>query len=108
MTYIVGHACINCKFSDCVETCPVEAFFEGPNMLVIDPDICIDCGACEPACPVDAINDENNVPSDEQEFVSLNAKLCKEWPSILKKKDPMPEADKWKDEKQKRRYLLEK
>ena len=55
MTYVVTEACIKCKYTDCVEVCPVDCFYEGENMLVIHPDECIDCGVCEPECPADAI-----------------------------------------------------
>ena len=57
MTFIVVESCIKCKYTDCVEVCPVDCFHEGPNMLVIDPDECIDCTLCEPECPVDAISE---------------------------------------------------
>ena len=72
MTYIVTDACIRCKYMDCVEVCPVDCFHEGPNMLVIDPDECIDCGACEPACPVTAIYAEDDVPADQAAFTAIN------------------------------------
>ena len=55
MTYVVNENCIKCKYTDCVEVCPVDCFYEGENMLVIHPDECIDCGVCEPECPAEAI-----------------------------------------------------
>ena len=78
MTFVVGENCINCKFTDCVQVCPVDCFFEGPNFLVIDPDECIDCGLCEPECPAKAIFDEDDVPEDQIEFIEINAVYSKE------------------------------
>lgn len=91
MTYIVGDACIKCKYTDCVEVCPVDCFYEGENMLVIHPDECIDCGVCEPECPVDAIRPDTE-PGLEK-WLQLNATYASEWPNITAKKDPLPEAE---------------
>ncbi|MBJ3778398.1 ferredoxin FdxA [Acuticoccus mangrovi] len=91
MTYIVGDACIKCKYTDCVEVCPVDCFYEGENMLVIHPDECIDCGVCEPECPADAIKPDTE-PGLEK-YAELNAKYAAEWPNITVKKDPLPEAE---------------
>ena len=93
MTYIVGDACIKCKYTDCVEVCPVDCFYEGENMLVIHPDECIDCGVCEPECPVDAIKPDTE-PGTES-WVEFNGKYAAEWPNITVKKDPYPDAEKW-------------
>ena len=93
MTYIVGDACIKCKYTDCVEVCPVDCFYEGENMLVIPPDECIDCGVCEPECPIDAIKPDTE-PGTES-WVELNGKYAKEWPNITVKKDPYPDHEKW-------------
>ena len=101
MTYVVGEACIKCKYTDCVEVCPVDCFYEGENMLVIHPDDCIDCGACEPACPVEAIFVEDSPPGEESEFAKINAKYSKIWPNIDKNKAAMPEAKQFKDVKDK-------
>lgn len=93
MTYIVTEACINCKYTDCVEVCPVDCFYEGENTLVINPNECIDCGVCEPECPAEAI-----LPDTEdglEEMLEINTKYSEEWPNITVKKDPMPEADDW-------------
>ncbi len=93
MTYVVTEACIKCKYTDCVDVCPVDCFFEGENMLVIDPDICIDCGVCELECPVDAI-----LPDTKDEaapWLELNNEYSKRWPNITRKKDPPPDADAW-------------
>ncbi len=96
MTYIVVDNCIMCKYTDCVEVCPVDCFYEGKVMLVIDPDECIDCGVCEPECPAEAI-----LPDTEpgmEKWVELNAKYAKIWPNITSKKDPLPEAEKYDGE----------
>ena len=81
MTFVVTEACIRCKYTDCVDVCPVDAFREGPNFLVIDPDECIDCAVCGPECPVNAIFAEEDVPSDQRQFTALNAELAREWPN---------------------------
>ena len=72
MTYVVVESCIRCKLTDCVEVCPVDCFHEGPNFLVIDPEECIDCGACEPECPVEAIFEESEVPDEWNSFIKIN------------------------------------
>ncbi|HSX20742.1 MAG TPA: ferredoxin FdxA, partial [Gammaproteobacteria bacterium] len=82
MTFVVTDSCIRCKYTDCVEVCPVDCFHEGPNFLVIDPEECIDCALCEPECPVNAIMTEDAVPEDQKHFVDLNAELAKQWPVI--------------------------
>lgn len=91
MTYVVGEACIKCKYTDCVEVCPVDCFYEGETMLVIHPDECIDCGVCEPECPVDAIKPDTE-PGLEK-WLELNARYAAEWPNITTKKDPYPNAE---------------
>ena len=105
MTFVVTEECIKCKYTDCVEVCPVDCFHEGPNFLVIDPDECIDCTLCEPECPIEAIHPEDDVPEDQLEFIQLNAELAKIWPVITEKKDPLPDADKWAEVKGKLQYL---
>jgi len=105
MTYVVTESCIKCKFTDCVECCPVDCFKEGPNMLVIDPDECIDCGVCISECPVNAIFAEEEVPDDQKQFVELNAEFAKKWPTITGAKEPLPEAEEYKDVKGKLQYL---
>jgi ferredoxin len=105
MTFVVTDNCIKCKFTDCVEVCPVDCFREGPNMLVIDPDECIDCALCEPECPIGAIVPEDDVPADKAYLIQLNAELAKEWPGITQSKDPLPDADNWKDVEGKIDYL---
>lgn len=97
MTHVVTENCIKCKYTDCVDVCPVDCFREGPNFLVIDPDECIDCAVCVPECPANAIFAEEDLPEDMQAFIALNAELTPLWPSITQKKDPLPDADDWKD-----------
>lgn len=95
MTFVVTESCISCKYTDCVDVCPVDAFREGPNFLVIDPDECIDCAVCVPECPVNAIFAEEDVPADQQDFVALNAELAPKWKVITRTKAALPDADKW-------------
>ncbi|HMM71112.1 MAG TPA: ferredoxin family protein [Rhodocyclaceae bacterium] len=95
MTYVVTDSCIKCKYTDCVDVCPVDCFHEGPNFLVIDPDECIDCTLCVPECPVEAIFAEDDVPTEQQSFIALNAELAKVWPVIIERKAPLPDADDW-------------
>lgn len=95
MTYVVTEACINCKYTDCVDVCPVDAFREGPNFLAIDPEECIDCTLCVPECPVDAIYADEEVPEGMQEYIELNKELAALWPPIIEKKDSLPDADEW-------------
>ncbi len=105
MTHVVTESCIKCKYTDCVDVCPVDCFREGPNMLVIDPDECIDCAVCIPECPVNAIYADVDLPTNQDRFTALNAELCKTFPSITSKKEPPPDADEWKDVKDKLKYL---
>ncbi len=96
MTYVVVDNCIMCKYTDCVEVCPVDCFYEGKVTLVIDPDECIDCGVCEPECPAEAI-----LPDTEpgmEKWVEFNAKYAKIWPNITEKKDPLPDHEKYDGE----------
>ena len=95
MTYVVTEDCIKCKFTDCVEVCPVDCFYEGENMLVINPDECIDCGVCEPECPAEAISDDTC--DDAQKWLDINREYAEKWPNITSKKDPPVDADKWKN-----------
>jgi len=107
MTYVVTDNCIMCKYTDCVEVCPVDCFYEGENTLVIHPDECIDCGVCEPECPVDAIKPDTEDPDGK--WVALNSKFAVSWPNITLKKDPLPEADKYAEETDKlEKYFSEK
>ena len=107
MTHVVTESCIKCKYTDCVDVCPVDCFREGPNMLVIDPDECIDCAVCIPECPVNAIYAEEDVPDGQKNFTALNAELATAdgWVSITKTKAPLPEAEEWKDKTGKLQFL---
>ena len=95
MTYVVTENCIKCKYTDCVEVCPVDCFHEGPNFLVIDPEECIDCNLCVAECPAQAIFPEDDVPAGQQPFIALNAELARTWPSLTRKKAAPPDADDW-------------
>ena len=106
MTYIVNDNCIKCKYTDCVEVCPVDCFYEGENMLVIDPDECIDCGVCEPECPAEAI-----LPDTEdgtEKWVEFNQKYAKLWPNITVKIDPPADAADWEGKENKIEHFSEK
>jgi len=105
MTFLVLDSCIKCKYTDCVEVCPVDCFHEGPNMLVIDPEECIDCTLCEPECPVEAIVSEDDIPEGQEQFLELNAELSKSWPVLAQAKEAPEDADDWKDVKDKLQYL---
>jgi ferredoxin len=95
VTYVVAENCIRCKYTDCVEVCPVDCFREGENFLVIDPDECIDCSLCVPECPANAIYAADDVPDEQRQFIELNAQLAKVWKPIITKKDAPADADEW-------------
>lgn len=105
MTFVVLENCIKCKYTDCVEVCPVDCFHEGPNFLAIDPDECIDCTLCEPECPVEAIVSEDDLPPEQDHMLELNAELARQWPVITERKDPPPDADEWNGVEGKLKYL---
>ena len=107
MTFVVTENCIKCKYTDCVEVCPVDCFREGPNFLVIDPEECIDCTLCEPECPAEAIYPEDDLPDGQEKFIQLNADLSLDWPVITEQKEPPPDAEEW-DGKEGKLELLEK
>lgn len=92
MTHVVAEPCVNCKYTDCVEVCPVECFYEAPTMLYIHPGECIDCGACIPECPVEAIFTQDDLPEKWASYTELNATECEKWPKITQKQDPLPTA----------------
>jgi len=95
MPHIVAEPCIKCKYTDCVSVCPVDCFHEGENMLVIDPEECIDCGACIPECPAEAIFLDEDLPAKWHGYIALNIELTAKWPVITDQHDPLPEADAW-------------
>ena len=105
MTHVVSESCIRCRYTDCVDVCPVDCFREGPNFLTIDPDECIDCAVCVAECPVNAIYAEEDVPANQQQFIKVNVELARKWPSITKSKAPLSEAEQWKDIDDKLQYL---
>lgn len=105
MTFVVTESCIKCKYTDCVDVCPVDAFREGKNMLVIDPDECIDCAVCVPECPVNAIFAQEDVPADQTDFIAENAALAKKWPIVTRMKPALPDAEQWAPVKDKRQLL---
>ena len=95
MAYVVTENCIKCKYTDCVDVCPVDCFHEGPKFLVIDPQECIDCTLCVAECPAEAIFAEDDVPVTQQHFITLNAELARTWPSISERREPLADADEW-------------
>ena len=107
MSFVVTEACIRCKYTDCVAACPVECFHEGPDFLVIDPEVCIDCGVCVPECPVEAIFDEKDLPAEQREYVELNRRLSAQWPLITAAQEPLPDAEHWANQPHKRDLLTE-
>ncbi|NLJ52078.1 MAG: ferredoxin family protein [Alcaligenaceae bacterium] len=105
MTHVVTENCIKCKYTDCVDVCPVDCFLEGPNFLVIDPDECIDCAVCIPECPANAIFAEEDVPEDQVHFIELNAELTPLFTPITRTRDPLPDAEEWNGVEDKLKYL---
>ena len=108
MTYIVNDNCIKCKLMDCVDVCPVDCFYEGENMLVIKPDECIDCGVCEPECPINAIEPDTN--ENMKNWVEHNKKYSEIWPNITKKRpnDVPSDQQEWREVKNKMNHFSEK
>jgi len=107
MAYVVAEPCVKCKFTDCVAVCPVDCFYEGKDFLVINPDECIDCGACEPECPVNAIFEEDDLPEKWHKYMEINERLGQSWPNIIEQKDPHPEAEKYRDVEEKASLMSE-
>ena len=105
MTYVVTESCIKCKYTDCVEVCPVDCFYEGPEFLVIHPDECIDCGLCEPECPIEAIFADDELPQNQIDFIEINAKLSDVYENITESKEPLPDAEHFKDIKNKIKFI---
>ena len=107
MPYVVTESCIKCKYMDCCEVCPVDCFYEGENMLVINPDECIDCGVCEPECPAEAIIPDND--TNAEKWLSLNEEFSAKWPNIVRKGTPPEDGEKFQDESDKfKKYFSEK
>ena len=103
MTYIVNDKCIMCKHTTCVAVCPVDCFYEGPNMLVINPEECIDCGVCIPECPEEAIFQTDN---KDDPWYKHNEYFSNEWPNITQEKDPMPDYEKYSNSKENKTKLF--
>lgn len=103
MAYVVADNCIMCKFTDCVEVCPVDCFYEGENFLVINPDECIDCGVCVAECPAEAIFPDSEDVA--QPWIEINREYAEKWPNITKKQDSMSDAEKWKGKPDKLKLL---
>ena len=106
MSIVVTDNCFLCKYTDCVEVCPVDCFYEGPNFLVINPDECIDCALCEPECPANAIFSEDEIPAGQEEYLKINEELSAIWPNITEKKDALPEHERWDGVQGKLQYLV--
>ena len=107
MPYVITESCIKCKYTDCVDVCPVDCFREGPNMLVIDPDECIDCTLCVSECPVEAIFAEDDVPPAQRPFIELNRELARLWPTLAERKAPPADAEQWSKVAEKK-HLIER
>lgn len=109
MPYVVTEPCIQCKYTNCASVCPVDAFREGPNFLVIDPNECIDCDACVSECPVEAIYPDDEVPEKWENFIELNERLAEAWEDhvINETKDPLPDAEEWAEKEDKLSELQE-
>jgi len=105
MTYVVIENCIRCKYTDCVEVCPVDCFHIGPNFIAIDPEECIDCSLCEPECPIDAICAEDEIPEGQEHFLELNEELCKDWPVLTEMIATPEDAKEWEGKPDKLQYL---
>ncbi len=109
MAYIVTEPCINCKYTNCASVCPVDAFREGPNFLVINPDECIDCDACVSECPVEAIFPDDEVPEKWEHYIDWNERLAEKWDDrvINETVDPMEDADEWADKEKTEKDIVE-
>ena len=107
MTYVITENCIKCKYTDCVEVCPVDCFHEGPNFLVINPEECIDCSLCDPECPIDAIVSEEDLTDENRKFLEINERLSKKCPVFSEAKDAPHDAKDWENKKNKIELLEE-
>ena len=106
MTYVVTENCIRCKYQDCVEVCPTDAFYEGPNFLVINPDECVDCDLCVAECPANAIFPEDKLPAGQEVFIEINADLAQKWPNITQIGDQPDDREEWNGKPDKLVYLI--
>ena len=109
MSFIIGKSCVGCVDTACVDVCPVDCFYEGPNFLVINPDECIDCAVCIPECPANAIVAEEDIkdPNEKAYWLEVNTRLSANWVRITKKKQPLPDSEEWKDKPNKRNEIIE-
>ena len=107
MTYVIAFPCVDVKDKSCIEECPVDCIYEGDRMLYIQPDECVDCGACEPVCPVEAIFEEDDVPEQWTDYIEINARLAADWPAIEDQQDPMESAEEFRNIEDKRALLSE-
>ncbi len=107
MTYVITENCIKCKYTDCVEVCPVDCFHEGPNFLVINPEECIDCSLCEPECPINAILSEDDLKEEDKKYLEINTRLSKTWPLITEAKEAPDDAKEWENKPNKLKLLEE-
>ncbi|WP_321967879.1 ferredoxin FdxA [Burkholderia cepacia] len=105
MAHVVTESCIRCKYTDCLQVCPVDCFHEGPNFLVIDPAACIDCAFCATQCPTKAIYAASDLPESQRDFIEINARMAQEWPIITVTKNPLADADEWVNKIEKRQFL---
>jgi len=105
MTYVVTEPCINCRHGDCIEVCPVQAFHQGPNFMVIDPEVCINCSICEAVCPVSAIKSDFDLAPHEVEFVEINRRMAEQWPVVTIASQPLLDAEVWASRSDKRIFL---
>ena len=108
MTYVITENCIKCKYTDCVEVCPVDCFHEGPNFLVINPEECIDCSLCEPECPINAILSEDDLKEENKKYLEMNDRLSKKWPLITEAKPAPDDAKEWENNPDKLNLLEDK
>lgn len=107
MAFVVTENCVRCKFMDCVEPCPVNCFYEGPEFLVINPDECIDCNVCAVECPVDAIYQDNKLPDNQREFIEINRQFSQIWPRVTDGASaPLPDAEHWRTVSNKKEFLV--
>lgn len=106
MAYVVAEPCVRCKYTDCVDVCPVDCFHEGPNFLVIDPNVCIDCALCVDECPAGAIFSVEALPEKYERYIELNVALSKSWPVLSESKEPLDDADEWVEVEEKFDELL--